>query len=247
MRLRSREIRPLRYYLYVSDTKLDMLFDQMDQKLRKRISAEVKVDLKIASLTLREAADPGPTRMAKLRIIERFIDEHHHVGDFSKPGTEYFRGQMGMRWGRVEHTPAVCFVARESLGTRGLILAGSMRHVLSEAPFVGDNSGYSGSQMWNIVEIFEKLSTGAMVRDLPSKHQARKRDSNVYEAWHYLQGTSLAGRLRAHNPFTASKEHLDFLAVPLAEFNSRLPRILVGTPLYVARAREPGTGTDIRS
>jgi hypothetical protein len=35
-----------------------MLFEQIDQSLLKRISAEVKVDLKLASVTLRMSEDP---------------------------------------------------------------------------------------------------------------------------------------------------------------------------------------------
>ena len=53
-RFRASSVRPLRYYLYISDSKLDMLFEQMnDHGVLKRISAEVKVDLKLVSMTLR--------------------------------------------------------------------------------------------------------------------------------------------------------------------------------------------------
>src|SRR5215467_14393211 len=95
---RSREALPLRYYLYVSDSKLDMLFEQIDQGSRKRISATLKIDLKVASLTLTGAEDPGPTRTAKLRMVEQFIETHQHVGTIQEPGKEYFRGQMLMTW-----------------------------------------------------------------------------------------------------------------------------------------------------
>jgi hypothetical protein len=33
---------PLRYFLYVSDAKLDMLFEQIDPALRRRVGAEAK-------------------------------------------------------------------------------------------------------------------------------------------------------------------------------------------------------------
>ena len=96
---RFRKAAPLRYYLYISDSKLDMLFEQIDPSVLKRISAEVKVDLKLASLTLRGAESSGPTRIVKLRIVERYIDAHHNVGTIQTPGCEYFRGQMDMIWG----------------------------------------------------------------------------------------------------------------------------------------------------
>ena len=55
----------LRYFLYVSDAKLEMLFDQIPQKLRQRLSGEAKIDLKLASLTIKDAGQPMATRMSK--------------------------------------------------------------------------------------------------------------------------------------------------------------------------------------
>jgi hypothetical protein len=251
---RSHREKRLRYYLYISDTKLNMLFEQIDESLRRRISAEVRVDIKIASLTLNEVPDPGPTRMAKLRIVERFIDANHHVGDFEEPGAEYFRGQMPMRWGRVQHTPVVCFVAGSSDDTRGLMLAGSVRHVLSEAPFIGDSSGYSGSQLSNITHFFKALYAGQIPEtvepiDAPidvgpgiiklrsSYEPADTRDWvwDVCGAWRYL-----------HEDPAFPIQHLEFLAIPLATvrpedikafYNREMDtRIVIATPLYVAMA-----------
>lgn len=59
---RQRADSRLRYYLYVSDAKLDMLFEQIDRSTLKRISAEVRVDLTLASVTLTRADDPDPAR-----------------------------------------------------------------------------------------------------------------------------------------------------------------------------------------
>lgn len=39
----------MRYYLYLSDAKLDMLFEQIPQKLLPRLVTEAKVDLKVVS------------------------------------------------------------------------------------------------------------------------------------------------------------------------------------------------------
>lgn len=94
----SREA-PLRYYIYISDYKLDMLYEQISPTLRRRLSGELKIDLKLAGLTLTGGEQPDATRMTKLRAIEHHIDKHHHVGDISDPGREFFRGTMDMQWG----------------------------------------------------------------------------------------------------------------------------------------------------
>lgn len=90
---------PLRYYVYISDYKLDMLYEQISPALRRRISGELKIDLKLAGLTVRGSEEPEATRMAKLRAVEHYIDKHHQVGDISEPGREFFRGSMDMQWG----------------------------------------------------------------------------------------------------------------------------------------------------
>ena len=39
----------MRYYVYVSDSKVDMLYSQMPRGIRDRIAAELKIDLKVIS------------------------------------------------------------------------------------------------------------------------------------------------------------------------------------------------------
>jgi len=39
-----------RYYIYVSDTKVDMLFDSMPQNVLSKIAAELSVDLSLLGI-----------------------------------------------------------------------------------------------------------------------------------------------------------------------------------------------------
>jgi hypothetical protein len=93
------QVRNLRFYIYISDYKLDMLYEQISPARRRRISGELKVDLKLAGLTLRGSEQSEATRMTKLRAVERYINKYHDVGDVSNPGQEFFRGCMEMQWG----------------------------------------------------------------------------------------------------------------------------------------------------
>src|SRR5207302_1787459 len=96
MGIRRREHPRLRYYLYISDSKLDMLYEQIEPRALRHLSAELKVDLKVASVILKHADNPERTRAAKLRIVERFLDRHHQVGTLDDPAGDYFRGRMQM-------------------------------------------------------------------------------------------------------------------------------------------------------
>lgn len=195
-----------------------MLFGQIDQGVLKRISAEVKVDLKLASLTLREASRPAPTREAKLKIVERFIDAHHHVGTIQEPGNEYFRGRMDMRWGYLG-VNAVCFQGIDPQSSHGVFLVGSRHHVLGE---MRPNSDYgAASNLPGIMGIIGIMGIPGRLYDLAKR-----------------------GGKFSHFP----KQHLEFLAIPLTEdefdeqSEGELDRqadahIVLGTPLYVAIAR----------
>lgn len=222
-RSRSFHPQPLRYYLYISDTKLDMLFEQIPQNALKRISAEVKVDLKLASVTLRQADPPDPTRAAKLKIVERFVDSHHHVGTIHEPGNEYFRGRMDMQWGWLQDR-AVWFHGNDD--ARCVALGGSRRHVLGEQPNRDvESSSEATSLLVSIMSVL-KIATAGI------KHENLEENSPGWAEIVYEEGLL---------DFTGiPKQRLDFLAIPLAEAQLQAPpdvHVVLGTPLYVALAR----------
>lgn len=259
MRLfRRRQPEPLRYYLYISDTKLDMLFEQISVQARKRISAEVRVDLKLASITLREADDTAPARSAKLRIVERFIDEYHHVGTVAEPGREYFRGSLPVQWGWFSSgvDPITREIRRNVAFFRGrtatdaVVLPGSRRHVLGEQPAEANSSMTAHSATPNILAVIgEHISRepdlGQRVRDLRAYGKAVSEETAAVldppEA-----GLEYAVTMHHNGP----TQNLEFLAVPLVE--GQVPRKqsgeqihgILGTPIFVALARShPATGT----
>jgi hypothetical protein len=210
----------LRYYLYVSDAKLDMLFDQIDDQLRKKISVELKIDLKLASLTLSNADSPEPARMAKLRLVEEYITRNHTVGTIENSSQEWFRGCMDMQWGWLEPfgndeaAPVVFFKGQED--PHLVMLAGSSRHVIGEPP---DTIAFAGSAAPRIVAAIKA---------------------------HYPDDAAIIG-LRSQDPAwtrpflardilfkDAPRRKMTFLAMPLAEETIKSQHLLLGTPLYVA-------------
>ncbi|WP_281356768.1 DUF7019 family protein [Amycolatopsis anabasis] len=241
---------PLRYFVYVSDIKLDMLFEQIDPAQRRRIAAEAKVDLKLASLTLRRAEPSPAARMAKLRVVERYIDAHHLVGTTAAPGRQYFRGRLDMQWGFLarnqdaqpeDRLPVVFF--RGWQGRDFVALAGSRSHVLGQYPADDRaNAEFGFSSAPSIVAVLR-----AHISDLEGTPQ--------YPAWgerdeRTLQtGTPLEEEYRWHLSNAASifrldapSQPLEFLAVPLGES----PQVshpggghghgVLGTPIYIAHA-----------
>ncbi|MFE9882501.1 DUF7019 family protein [Streptomyces sp. NPDC005784] len=231
---------PLRYYLYVSDNKLDMLYEQIDPALRKRISAEVKVDVKVASVTLRQAEQPAAVRMTKLRVIERYIDTHCQVGDVSAPGREFFRGRLEMQWGWLTPAerpdrPSPVVVFRGLADSDFVVLGGSRGHVLGQ--HAGDDSvallGYSV-----LPSLVETLGPHISQMEPPTRYNYR--DGEV-RGWRETGDEYMEYALHAASRVELSgpRQPLEFLAVPLGEaqvelWDDTVVHGVLGTPIYVA-------------
>jgi len=216
----GRKPRALRYYLYVSDTKLDMLFEQIDPGQRRKISAEVKVDLKLASVTLRSIEHPAPARAAKLRVVERYIERNHRVGSVGVAGAEYVRGSMPMRWGRIPsprslegppglRLPMVFF--KGEMGDQVVMLAGSRHHLLGEYASVGSAAITSGSDLSAIVStVANQVHTFGTAEHQPLGHRVnRPYPGGGPNSWLELIDRTFEG--------LNAEQHLEFLAVPLLQ------------------------------
>lgn len=263
MRLFRRAKVPLRYFLYVSDAKLDMLFEQIDPDLRRHLSAEAKVDLKIASLTLRQGERSQAARIAKLRMVEQYIGANHDVGTISSPGQQYFRGSTDMSWGWLSHGPDDKGAGRsETVFFRGgegsdlVMLAGSRRYVLGQhLTSLAAEVGMVTSNMPAILAVI-------------AASYATLGKRGLYQRGHYLGKIPAISGLRNEAPavqhpseetlreaasisIPGPAQRLEFLAVPLIQGTLTAPlapvpapnnpdfapvHAVLGTPIYVAMA-----------
>lgn len=218
-----------RYYLYVSDAKVDMLLSQIDPGYQRRRAAEFSVNLTVVGVK-RSTENPGTDRVARLERVARYLDEHADVGSVEKPG-QFFRGLLPMRWGIVPTTDEqslVYFGGRTEDTIVGL--GGSPFHVIGAAPPEPTPRGFGGSStmpalLAGLVDDEAEPVPGtpddgddaAEVAALASVHQA---------------GTRLRG----------PTQNVEFLAKRLLSGPSPYPEldgrpgmtVLLGSPLYVA-------------
>jgi hypothetical protein len=233
-RSRTQEAPALRYYVYVSDAKLEMLFEQIGSAARKHISAEVKVDLKLASLTLRGADNPGPARLAKLQLVERFIEKHHQLGPIEQPGPEYFRGRMDMDWGWIGlDDRGVWFQGNDFGNAQYVGLGGSRYHVL------GEIRELNARPMSGRPDIVAALESSGFLRNPELRRGEQTGDLPRY--WSECMDRV---RVTSYDPWSGGvpPQRLEFLAIPLAETQVVVPKegpvhVVIGSPLYVATAR----------
>src|SRR5436309_3024639 len=94
----------MKYYIYISDTKLDMLYPQIPKALLKRIASELSINLKLLGAEANIVAkndQSNETRYSKVKIVTEYIEKHLDVGSIDAPST-YFKGTLPMAWGTLQ-------------------------------------------------------------------------------------------------------------------------------------------------
>ncbi|MFF3316170.1 DUF7019 family protein [Streptomyces sp. NPDC003035] len=117
----------VRYYLYISDAKVDMLLSQIDASWGRKRVTEFGLDLKVASAK-RSVEAAGTDRVARLERVVRHLEDHADLGDVDDPG-QYVHGVLPMQWGVLGDGDAVYFGGRTERTIVGL--GGSTSHLLS--------------------------------------------------------------------------------------------------------------------
>jgi hypothetical protein len=126
---------PLRYFIYLSELKIQMFLDQIDEPVRRSIAAELKLDLKLLSLTLTSPTTDRSllqrSRIAKLAVVENYFQRHQHVGDLtSRHG--YLVARTEMDWKPLDDNETVLFCGY--VGTLLVVLGGSVTHLVGRPP-----------------------------------------------------------------------------------------------------------------
>jgi len=119
----------MKFYLYISDTKVDMLLPQIPQDVKRDIATEFKVDLKLFSASRKSEIRNSEDRISRLEAVCDFIRQYGDVGDVDQPG-EYVQDVLEMRMltERLYDPPMVFFCSRTSQTLVGI--GGSAQHLI---------------------------------------------------------------------------------------------------------------------
>lgn len=228
----------MRYFVYMSQAKVQQLFAQIPQRERSNLAAKLSVELPRAE---DDGAAGAPTESAltKLSLIEEYLSDAGAVGSVDQP-LSYFAGEMSLAWGPYgfnwdePEAPFVYFGGRTDRTILGL--GGSRQHVIGQT---GPAHPHSHS------------ATPALMQSLSVWLGEPSRDAKDQE-----------GRVRPAHPLSAVElassqiggpwERMQFLAKQLVAgktsqvwWNSgdgagfeKLKgeyQVLLGTPLFVAQ------------
>jgi uncharacterized protein DUF7019 len=213
----------MRFYLYVSDAKIEMLFGQIPEAERRRIAGTLKLDLKILGVDL--SVEPREeTRYSKLRLVEEHIRSREEVGTVDRP-KGFFAGQMDLRWGVWGEDSGgpghsmVYFTGRTKRTTLGL--GGSERHLIGDPPGPPMLDRPSGKS--NLLRILDALTTD------PDFAAERSERMGAQETW------VVSAIMNSVNKLPGPAQRLEFLARTLFRADGE-HSVLLGTPVYVAVA-----------
>ncbi len=123
-----------RYFVYISDAKVEMLLQQIKPDALRKRTSEVGVGLKF--LTAKRGAEmlAGAERTARLEQVVRYLTDFGDLGTVDDPG-QFFWGLLPLRWGPTvgaDGFPMVYFGGR--FGQTVLGLGGSRAHVFGTPP-----------------------------------------------------------------------------------------------------------------
>lgn len=208
----------MKYYVYVSDTKLDMYYGKIPQNFLKKISVELGINLPFISLTLKERKNnlksQETARYQKLDIVTNYLKNNYPMGSIDKPN-EFFEGTLPMRYVPNTEKNIALFVGKTN--ETSLALTGSYFHMVSPIPEA--RMTFSGSGVY-VASIFEDLEEALKRIDTNDK-------STLFNT---LGIESIIPLMRG------PEQELEFLARKLY-YKKRRPDekyILIGTPIYVS-------------
>lgn len=218
----------MKHYIYISDTKVDMLYSQIDQSLLKKIAVELSIDLKPLGAGLGATIKPvqtEKTRYSKLRLVVEYVEKHLKVGWIDAPET-YFKGSLPMGWGLLhsfarlnklqndqqEPPNAVYFGGFTDRTTFGMI--GSAHHIIG----VRSDAAKSGIALY--------YTPNEMLKALVKETEPPPSD------WTMI--LSEANR-EVRGQLMMPTEPLEFLAKTYA-YKTGDKNTLLGSPIYVAFA-----------
>jgi hypothetical protein len=218
----------MKYYIYISDNKLDMLFPQVSTEIKEKIASEWKLDFKVFSVSRKSETEMPTNRYARLQAVADFIHKYGDVGSVDEPG-EYIQDTLLLKWGLYEPQPDVVFFGGATENTV-VGLGGSVRHVIGNL-----GVGVSNARV-NFVAPY--LDLPKYLLNFLAKDINLDPDAYSWRAFCAENQNVLDKVFATSNIMDGSAQRLEFLAKRLlhGQWTATNRRVLLATPIYVAMA-----------
>jgi hypothetical protein len=199
----------LKYYLYISQAKVDMLFPQIPASFLSGAEAEWKLNLGVTSVGLKSRSPEKPTELTgRVSSVAAYIRQHELVGTTQSPAA-WFQGTEKFRWGVLrDYVADIVLFAGTSAG-KTIALLGSKESIVGASQNAGTDHG---------IEYYTLRFLNGVVR---GSEQIEPRERSC--AWSPRLST-------ARSALPEHEQELEYLA----RFIHAEDDLIIGTPLYVA-------------
>ena len=203
----------LKFYIYVSKTKVDMLYPQIPAKFLSEADAELKVNLGIVSAGLKSRSPDRPSELTgRIASLVSYIRENETVGTVDDPRT-WIQGTADLRWGIVEEYASDIALFGGSINSKVLAMLGARESIIGAA----QTSQAQHGLCYYALKFFNGVAEGntSLLAQTPP----------FTASWKEAVTTGLKA-------LPETTHRLDFMAKVLLTEED----VLVATPLYVALA-----------
>lgn len=219
-------VKSLKYYIYVSSVKVNMLYSQIPRKLLDGVAAEVKVNFGVASSALTQKAF-DETIYSKLSAVVHYINKHESIGSIDKP-EKYFHGVATVRWGIFDSEGfLVLFTGATNRSIFGL--GGSSIHIIGSKPKA--ETPYVSATPFLVDALSEELQLRIL------KEHERANMTLLVNQGRSSEKMALWAIEHANQYMDAPEQKVEFFAKRLLyseQASKDGKNILLATPLYVA-------------
>lgn len=159
----------MRYYLYISDAKVDMLLPQVPGAVKKRVAAKIGFDMKILSGSVSSESTTLDERVARLQVVEDYIRSQEPVG----PDEDFTSWIEGDAVGTLLDLAAGAILFLIASESRILGLGGSARHLIGNESAIATAANAPFSFLSSIA------SNLALLSDRKPKHLLRLEGAHL--------------------------------------------------------------------
>ncbi len=225
----------MKYYLYISDTKIDMLYPQIPKHFLQKIASELNINLKLltaefnAKITGNQANE---TRYDKVKLVSKYIEENLDVGTAIAAST-YIKGKCLMNWEMLkarqdlgQEDEAVMFGGWA--GNNCILLGGSAKHVIGH---VSKNTQESYSFLPSLFQVLRANG------ELGEKNTSL----TIFEPPEIRLHRAMQVAISVIDNMQTPYQQLEFLAKTLVQGPVKFRRgeassvnVVIATPIYVA-------------
>jgi hypothetical protein len=217
----------VRYYLYISDAKVDMLLPQIPGALRRKVSAKFGFDIKVLSGSLETERTTLDDRIARLAAVEEYLLENEPIGSPSQPAS-WIQGTVDAKFMDLGDGAALFLTGAPSwilaLGGSAYHLVGASKpeQVCIPFSFLPNLTGH----LTRLAEDHPELLVGSSEDVL--RHLGPEVDRE-FENWIEIVKWAF------HNA-KVTDQRIEFLAKRLVSKKGNGDTVTMASPLYVASA-----------